>query len=88
MTIEANNTVTSFVPPKELAIENSMGNIHYIAKFRFAPQQGKTSVRLSVSLSTKSKMYVFTKPVLTQLALRELRTDLQALKIAIENNLK
>lgn len=86
-TIEAKNTVTSFVPSKEIALENAIGPVHYQAVFRLYPQDGKTSVKLTVSLTADNKIWVFTVPVLKQLAKRELHTDLQALKIAVENHM-
>ena len=86
-TVEAMNTITSFKPSKELAMENSFGAIQYKAAFRLRPQDSETLVRLSIRLSTDKKIYMFSGPVLKQLALRELRTDLEALKIAVENDL-
>ncbi len=82
------NVVKSFQPSEELIIENKLGTVTYNARFHFTPQTSKTCVQLNITLSTDSKAFVFTKPVLRQLALRELRTDLQALKIAVENKLK
>lgn len=88
-TIKATNTVKVFNPPSELVLENPLGNVCYTAKFKLTPQANgkKTAVQLSVKVSTNHKAYVFTAPVLKQLALRELRTDLQALKVAVENSL-
>lgn len=85
--VQAMNEVTSFKPSKELSLENAFGTIQYTATFQLTPLDKKTQVRLSTRLSTDKKIYIFSKPVLKQLALRELRTDLQALKIAIENDL-
>lgn len=88
MTIKATNVVTGFKPSEELILENALGSVQYRAKFKLYPLQHKTTVKLSVTLAADSKIYVFTVPVLKQLALRELKTDLQALKIAVENNLQ
>lgn len=88
ITIKATNVVTDFKPLKELVIENSLGPVQYSARFRLSPQSNQTRVQLQVTLSTDAVTYIFTGPVLKQLALRELRTDLQALKIAVENKLQ
>jgi hypothetical protein len=63
-------------------------NVLYKAVFRLRPVAGKTTVQLAATLSTDSSFYTFTVPILRQLALRELCTDLQALKIAVENDLE
>lgn len=88
ITFKTVNTVTSFKPPKELVLVNPIGAVVYTAKFMLSPQGGKTYVKLQVTISTDANVFVFAKPVLRQLALRELRTDLQALKVAIENDLQ
>lgn len=89
-TIKATNTVKVFKPPHEMVLENPLGSVCYTAKFRLTPHDKgkKTLIKLSVELSTEHKAYAFTVPILKQLALRELRTDLQALKIAVENKLQ
>ena len=88
ISIKSNNTVIGYKRNKELVIENPLGNVCYTATFRLNEQAKRTTLVLTVSLSATRKIYVFTKPVLKQLALRELRTDLQALKVAVENNLE
>lgn len=89
VTIRSTNTVTHFKPPRELTIENSFGLVCYTAKFHLAPLSGSmTTVKLNVTLESDTKGFTFTKAVLKQLALRELRTDLQALKVAVENKLE
>lgn len=87
-TIKATNEVTTFDPPHKLVLENFMGVVKYRATFRLSGNVKETRVVLTTQLSTNGAIYIFTKPVLKQLALRELRTDLQALKIAVENKLK
>ena len=86
--ISATNTITVLKAPKELAMINPLGNLTYTAHFRLYPRGKKTLVKLGVSLAADKNFYMFTVPVLKQLALRELRTDLQALKIAVENSLE
>lgn len=88
VTIKAVNTATKLVPPRELEIENNIGVVKYTARFRLIPNGSNTLLRLSTSLSTSSRFWVFTLPTLKQLARRELRTDLEALKVAVEHNLK
>lgn len=86
--IQAHNQVTKFAPPRQLLIENSLGAVTYQALFRLRSLRGQTEVNLQTTVTTDSKAFVFTLPILKKLALRELRTDLQALKIAVEDRLK
>jgi uncharacterized protein YndB with AHSA1/START domain len=84
----ANNIVTECKPPTSLVLENSIGVVSYVSRMRLAKKEKGTVVTFSVTLSTKHSTWAFTLPALKQLALRELRTDLQALKVAVENEIK
>jgi|SRR5580700_2867341 hypothetical protein len=86
--IKAKNTVTKFEPPRLLELENRIGAVQYQAHFRLHGQLNKTTLVCSITLSTDSNAFVFTKSLLKKLAQRELQTDMQALKIAVENQLE
>jgi len=86
--ISSENEVTRFVSPKEIEITNGTGMVKYRANFQLRPKDGGTFLTLTTTVSTTSKAFAFAKPVLTSLARRELQSDLQALKLAAEHNLK
>ncbi|HWB39432.1 MAG TPA: SRPBCC family protein [Candidatus Saccharimonadales bacterium] len=85
---KGSNVVTALSAPKHLTIENSLGLVTWKADFRLYKRGPQTEVKLSTKVTTDSKVFVFTLPILKKLALRELRTDLQALKIAVEDHLE
>ncbi len=85
--IHANNTVTKFVRPKEFELKNITGTVHFVANYRLKKHFGKTQIIATITLSTDSKAFVFTVPIMKQLAKRELRTDMDSLKVAVENRL-
>jgi hypothetical protein len=86
--IASTNTVTRFSPLRELEIENNTGTVHYRAHFRLQPDGERTSIICSTTVSSKSGAFAFTAPILRRLARRELQTDMQALKIAVEHGLE
>ncbi len=86
--ISAINVITKFHEGNELQIENETGTVAYIANFKLkSVSPDETTVMLSTTVSSSSKAFAFTLPVLKVLARRELQTDLQALKIAVEHEL-
>jgi carbon monoxide dehydrogenase subunit G len=84
ITIRSRNKVTKCRPPHQLTIENDTGQIHYKADFQLLADADKTVVVCTTDVSAESKSFAFAKPVMKLLARRELQTDLQALKIAVE----
>jgi carbon monoxide dehydrogenase subunit G len=86
--IKSNNEVTKFVRDKEIEISNAGGTVKYRANFKLQPKNGGTSVVCATTVSTEGEAFAFAKPVLKLLARRELQSDLQALKLAVEHNLK
>lgn len=88
ITIEALNMVTEYVPGKLLQVENTTGNIHYLVNFRLTRKnRATTMLTCTTTVWSESLAFAFSTPVLKLLARRELQTDLQALKIAVENQL-
>jgi len=86
--IKACNEVTQLVPNKYLELENNTGTVHYKASFKLSPKGSSTVVICETTVSSQSEAFAFAKPVLKMLARRELQTDMQALKIAVENQLQ
>lgn len=85
--LPAHNTVTKFSEPNEMEIENTVGVLNWRINYKLKPNGKSVLVVCSSIVSTESKGFVFTAPILKQLARRELQTDLQSLKIAVENKL-
>jgi len=85
--IRSINHVTKCVQDQELEIENSTGLLHYNVNYSLSADQDKTIVRCDISVSADSEAFAFAKPVLKMLARRELQADLQALKLAVEQQL-
>jgi carbon monoxide dehydrogenase subunit G len=86
--IKSNNEVTKFANPEEIEIANNTGTVKYKANFKLVDKEGGTFLTCSTTVSTDSEAFAFAKPVLKLLARRELQSDLQALKLAVEHRLK
>ena len=86
--LSAENTVIKFKEGQELALENTTGLVHYHAGFHLQSKGGKTLLICDTSVDSDSRAFAFAKPVLEVLARRELQSDLQALKIAVEHELQ
>ncbi|HSW80566.1 MAG TPA: SRPBCC family protein [Candidatus Saccharimonadales bacterium] len=86
--IYAKNIVTKLIEQEEFEIKNVTGTVHYVANFKLKKWLGKTLVVSTTTVYTDSKAFVFTVPIMKRLARRELQTDMQALKIAVENRLQ
>jgi hypothetical protein len=87
MTIKGNNVVAKFIQNKELGLENQLGAIHYRITFRLSEQRSKTRISCSTTVIPESKAFTYAVPILKRLAQRELQSDMQALKIAVEGRL-
>ena len=86
--LTAENTVTAFSPPGELTLENTAGSVKYTLHFRLKERAGLTTVQVSTTLSTDLTIFKLTRPLLKDLILREFHTELEALKVAVENHLE
>jgi hypothetical protein len=84
---KSTNEVIKFVALSELELENKLGAIHYRINFRLSLKATKTMIVCSTTVSTESKAFTYTAPILKRLVKRELQSDMQALKIAIEDRL-
>lgn len=62
--------------------------MHYVANFRLQGRGDSTLVTCSTTVTAASAAFAFTAPILKRLARRELQTDMQALKLAVENGLE
>lgn len=88
ISIKSINTVTKYVKNKEIQIENTTGTVQYHVRFEINDTSNPTVLlKCFTSVSSENTAFAFTKPVLKVLARRKLQTDLQALKIAVENKL-
>lgn len=85
--IKSQNVVTKLVPNKEIDVTNNMGTVKYDSSITLTDRSHATLVVCRIDVLTESRAFGLTLPVLKQLAQRELQTDLQALKFAVENNI-
>jgi uncharacterized protein YndB with AHSA1/START domain len=85
--LTSQNVVTKFSNPKELEITNNTGTLKYTANFKLTKKDENTVVTCSTQVASDSDAFAFAKPVLKLLAKRELRIDLQSLKLAVEHSL-
>ena len=86
--VRGDNRVTKFIGGKELEIENSTGTLHYLVNYKLLNDRGRTKLVCSTAVSAKGDAFAFVAPVLKLLARRELQSDLQALKIVVEQGLE
>jgi hypothetical protein len=82
------NVVNTFVENQELELQNQTGMVDYRANYRLAAiSTSQTKVICTIAVAAKGKAFYFARPMLEQLARRELRADLAALKTAVEQKL-
>jgi uncharacterized protein YndB with AHSA1/START domain len=86
--VQGTNRVAKFVPDREVELENNTGALHYQVNYQLTGIPRKTLLTCTTTVSSQSQAFAFTKPVLRLLARRELQSDLQALKIAVEQGLE
>jgi hypothetical protein len=86
--IKSTNKVMTLTSDKELTIENSTGILKYKVCYRLLEKgHSQTSVICTTTVETDNRTFAFSGPVLKVLAQRELQSDLQALKVAVEQQL-
>jgi hypothetical protein len=81
------NRVTKLVKERELELENDTGALHYRVNYLLRRRHNTTLLICATRVSGESQAFAFATPVLKLLARRELQADLQALKIAVEQQL-
>ena len=85
--VHGTNIVTKCLPNRRLEFRNVSGVLHWQVAYELRQQANRVTVQCTTEVSSQSKQFAFTKPVLKLLAKRELQTDMQALKIAVEQRL-
>jgi carbon monoxide dehydrogenase subunit G len=86
--LKSKNVVTACVKPKELEITNDTGIVKYRARFALKTAGKRTVVSCTTEVSADGEAFAFAKPIMKLLARRELQADMQALKIAVEHQLR
>lgn len=79
--------VTRFTKDRELALNNEQGQVHYRVNFILQAVDRRTQVICKTTAITHNGYFAFAKPVLKLIARRELQSDLQGLKLAVEHHL-
>jgi hypothetical protein len=86
--VNGHNTVTKLVPEKELQIENNTGTIKYSVNYTIKPQtRNRMQVTCTTEVTTSGIAMKFTGTALKAMVRRELQSDLQALKVTVEQGL-
>jgi hypothetical protein len=85
--VKSTNKVTRFVAGRELELQNTTGTVQFKVNFHLASKYKNTLVVCSTTVSSDIQAFAFSGPILRKLAQRELQSDMQALKIAVENQL-
>lgn len=85
--IKCHNVVTELVNNESIGMENQLGNIKYKKLFKLKKKDKTTILSAELAILTPSQAFALTTPILKILAQRELKTDLNALKIVVENKL-
>jgi uncharacterized protein YndB with AHSA1/START domain len=81
------NTVTACEPDTLLEIRNAEAALEFRVTYMLEPSTEGTLLKCVTEVASTSHAFAFTRPVLRMLAKRELQSDLQALKIAVEQKL-
>jgi len=76
--------VKELVPGKKLTIESKTGLLQYCITYQLKPAEGGTLLRCTTLVSAEGRAFAFARPLLSELANREINRDLQALKQAAE----
>lgn len=86
--VRAMNIVSKFVEDREIEITNQTGTLDYRAHYRLHPKAAdQTEVTCITVVESKGKAFYFARPMMEELARRELKADLAALKRAVEQQL-
>lgn len=86
--IGARNIVNTFFENQQLEIQNQTGMLEYRVNYQLVSvASSQTKVICTTVVAASGKAFYFAKPMMEQLARRELRTDLAALKAAVEQQL-
>jgi uncharacterized protein YndB with AHSA1/START domain len=86
--IENDNRITKFEVNSLMEIQGHGGTLEYCVEYRLLPDGKLTVVECNTTVTATGRAFAFAKPVLSLLAQRELQSDLQALKLAVEHQLK
>lgn len=87
ITIDSDNEVTAYVANQMLELKCKLGNIKYRQSYVLKAQRKYTTVTANTEILTESTTFGLTLGVLKKLAEHEIQTDLNYLKLAVENQL-
>jgi hypothetical protein len=82
--VEVVATVTINAAPEAVF---QTGLIHYRVNYSLSSNSQQTKIICNTTIETYQKPLHFAAPILSVLAKRELQSDLQALKVAVEKNI-
>jgi hypothetical protein len=87
--VEVVATVTINAAPEAVFkyMINQTGLIHYRVNYSLSSNSQQTKIICNTTIETYQKPLHFAAPILSVLAKRELQSDLQALKVAVEKNI-
>lgn len=86
--VKSENKVTKLTPGKELQIENQTGVIRYSVNYKLQADGRHTTIVCTTTVDTDYKPLHFADSIMKALAKRELQSDLQALKLAVEHKIQ
>jgi len=86
--IKCHNVVTELEVDKKVGTENQLGMIKYQQVYKLQKKNQSTIVNFKIDIITPSQPFGLTNSVLKVIADRELKSHLDALKIAVENKLQ
>jgi hypothetical protein len=86
--IENDNRITKFEQDALIEIQSNGGTIEFCVEYRLRKYKTQTLLECNTTVVANGKAFAFAKPVLKLLAQRELQSDLQALKIAVEQGIE
>jgi uncharacterized protein YndB with AHSA1/START domain len=86
--VKSQNHVLKVVQNEKFEVENTTGLLNYHVNYRLQDKPDGTLVTCATTVTAHGETFAFTRPVLRLLIQRELRSDLQALKLAAEHRLR
>lgn len=82
--VKSTHEVTKLAAPKMLELQSKAGMIKHRTSFRLTAKGKKTQLVCKTIVFADSTAFAFAKPILRLLAQHDLKTDMEALKLAVE----
>jgi hypothetical protein len=83
--ISVSNTISKLSPPHEMELTCSQGPLQYVVNYQLEKTAHGTSLSCSCDVRSDKRVFKYAAPAMENLARNRVQSDLETLKLIVEN---